>query len=216
MKKLFAYILIVTALTSLLTGCTSDEKADIKLIYSPSSSYVRNGTMYIDGWFYNLSDKYDIVGFKNMSIIVSDKNGNRLCTFALNDVFERNCFIGRNNGTQYNISCSTDTLKTNQHWNLRFALEGDYEYAECKGASCTLCNNSRRSSAASGSSDRSPSSNTTADSIRCTECRGTGVCQECNGTRKNRYSGVMGAMGCVLCDKTGKCYKCNGTGKIHY
>ena len=51
----------------------------------------------------------------------------------------------------------------------------------------------------------------------CNRCHGSGRCEDCGGSGKSKFTGVLAAGGCALCDASGDCYKCGGKGyTVHY
>ena len=182
--------------------------SDFELAYYPTASHVSNGKLYVDGMFINQSDEYDIIDLEDMVIVLYSKQGERLAEIQVNDSFERSCSIGVNGGKAYNFSCAVSKVNADSHFDLLYDLEGTYNYTYCSGRNCSICLNANRFTG-------SPTANAPASKI-CTKCSGSGVCPECNGSRKNGMDGILGAFGCALCDKSGKCCYCNGRGLVSY
>lgn len=192
------------------SGGSMEAGQNAALSYLPGDPRLVGNKLYINGMFSNGSDKYDILDLSGVQIIVSDKQGNEQASITLNSQFAKNCVIGPYGTVPYNFTCDASDFTVESVWDLRFDVAGEYYYAECEGSNCQYCGGTGANKYSAPRQTADPEYSTT----RCPACGGSGICPECNGTRRNDATGVLAGFGCTLCDKTGDCYKCGGTGEL--
>lgn len=216
MKKTMIFVLICCFIFTLcFSACSSSGEKQLKneddffLSYLPSEPQLKGSKLYVNGLLSNGSNKYDIVDISNIKIVVTDKSGNEQTRITLNSKFANNCVISPYGTVAYNFTCDVSNFTVQSIWDLRYEVIGEYSYIECEGNNCNYCGGSNSNTYIPDSKSDSEYTTTT-----CFNCKGSGICSECNGSGKNDYDGVLAAYGCTLCGKTGKCHKCGGSGYI--
>lgn len=201
------------------------DDTDFALLYDIYSCHWNNGTFYMQGTICNMSQTEDMLGLEDATLTVIDSNGLELFTVNVNRDFQQKLRLRPCSMAPYNFTAQNLKYDESEYSSLTSGLRGilncSYHYSECDGRSCDRCHyvglslDENPFISDSGNNNNSTTDDTYA--MKCTACRGTGICQTCKGDGKSRLKGVLAAFGCVLCDSSGDCHKCDGKGyTVHH
>ena len=203
MKKILIAIIAVVLLMNFFGDDSA--KASSMSFVSIDRKFI-NGQFIVKGHLLNHERDKTITGIKNGYILLCDANGKVRSKVAL-DSSLKNCSIGPSGSLAYSFTMDASKVKFDYAFDIYFEVE----------AKCTF-GKGVNPPAPVPAPVPAPNPNPDPDPYRCSWCRGTGICDDCNGTRKNPHmkGSIWESLGCTLCESTGKCYKCGGDGYAAY
>lgn len=200
MKKILIVVIAAVLLMNIFGG---DSAKASSMDFVSIDRQFRNGQFIVKGHLLNNETDKSITGIKNGYILLCDVNGKVRNKVAL-DASLKHCTIGPSGSLAYSFVMDASKVKFDYAYDIYFDVE----------AKCTFGKGVNLPAPAPVPKPNPDDENR----YRCSWCYGSGVCEDCNGTRKNPHmeGSIWESLGCTLCKSTGKCYKCGGDGLSAY
>lgn len=197
------------------TGKVKNEVDDHILGYTITDTGLYNTVthqQFIQGYFYNASNKYHIMDMEGTEIVVQDLEGNYLFEMADADYSEiEELVLPPRTKVKFNANVYSPQVVKYDLSKIEAFVVCNFSYQECVGDGCATCGGPVTNEF--DTNDKSVTGVSEGMKL-CTSCGGNGKCKRCDG--KGHYVGFNGnSKDCGLCRKRpGVCITCGGEGEV--
>ncbi len=167
---------------------------------------------FIQGYFYNASDKYHIMDMKGTEIVVQDLEGNYLFEMADADYSTiEELVLPPRTKVKFNANIYNPQVVKYDLSKMEAFVVCEFSYQECSGEGCETCGGPVTKEF--DTNDKSVTGVSEGMKL-CTSCGGNGKCKRCDG--KGHYTWFNGdSKDCGLCrNRPGVCSTCGGKGEV--
>lgn len=167
---------------------------------------------FIQGYFYNASDKYHIMDINETEVIVQDLDGNYL--FDMADANYSNIeelILPPRTKVKFNVNVYSPEFIKYDLTKIEACVACEFSYQECVGENCAICGGPVTKEI--DTNDKSIAGVSEGMKL-CISCNGSGKCKRCGGS--GLYEGFNGRLReCGSCRKRpGVCSTCKGEGEV--